>query len=216
MGMKLIVVPLAFLFVFAILASFGLGSDLGVAGGFGVGSSDDGYFDADGHKVCDENFTYTGEWGHLLILEHHDVAATKDIYWCNQTDYLGRPHIFYESENHPLSGANIFEAFENSDGTNEGGWYVFFQITGVMGFVALIFAAMSVGLVVGIKAFGFGISESVVKIIVIGGMFISLWTFLSVVAWGLILSIPIVGPTFYLFLSLLYTLGIGSLIGGGT
>lgn len=218
---KLIVFPLVLLIFLGCLNTLGLHNDMtgdGVQYGgiFAFGAGGNGWWDESGHKVCDVNFTAVGEDGVA-------VRATDGGYaWINNTgtvEWIRDGAMAYDDGLYTSSVGNwwamgqYYTIFNNSSGANTAFFLQGFSIYSSLGILAIVILIIGVALVVGLHFLGSGESETGVMTIIKGGSYLGLWGCFSVVAGGLIGSIPILGALFWLFLTLVYTLGVVSSIG---
>ena len=87
-----------------------------------------------------------------------------------------------------------------------------FSLIGIDGFLALIIGIIALGVLAGIHVLGSGLSDASINIIYKSVFYYVLWGIFSVFAYGIndigISSIPIFGMVIYLFLTIVYSIGI--------
>lgn len=91
------------------------------------------------------------------------------------------------------------------DLTSLSGYFQIDELTGMI--TVLIFIGILVA-IIGIKIFGFGLSEVSVKILSMCIIYGGLWLLFSTVAYNLIVSIELFGWILYIILTILYVIGI--------
>lgn len=162
-------------------------------------ASSGGYFDADGHQVAYANFSAVDDAGTLRFAggPFSQVDHSPHWEWTNATD----SYTVYNTAN----GVNA-QQFGNQ-----------FNLTSSLGIIGLVAVIMAVATIVGLRVLGVGVAEESVSAIIKGSALVTVWLMFSAIAMGLITSIspggfPI-GPMFYFFLTLVYTLGIINQIG---
>lgn len=83
-----------------------------------------------------------------------------------------------------------------------------FSMTDPAGIVAILLIAIAVGIVAGITVLGSGISEYSQSIIFVTTVYLAVWGLLSIGILDLTGQIPVVSNLLWIFLTLLYTLGV--------
>lgn len=191
--MKYIAFPLFFLVFFSLLSQLGLGTQAPFGDGeINVGNlGQTGYFDEDGHQVLNLNFTAVGESGDI---EYHPMglSTTLMMYWKNVT---GTYQLFDDDEASEQSVGG--EVYDSS-----------FSLNSSLGVIGIILAVMVVATVAGIQIVGSGENTFSIGVIVLGGVYLSLWGVFSVLSMALIIQLPIFGVILYFLLTLMYTIGI--------
>lgn len=81
-------------------------------------------------------------------------------------------------------------------------------INEITGSIAIIIALVSIAVVVGLQIFGSGISEQSVRTIIVIIGYASIWGIFSSLSLNLIVSIETFGVLIYLFITILYTIGV--------
>lgn len=81
-------------------------------------------------------------------------------------------------------------------------------IDSITGALAVIIALVGIATVVGIQVLGSGISEQSVKTIIVVIGYASIWGVFSALSLNLIVSIEIFGTIIYLFLTIMYAIGV--------
>lgn len=204
---KMIALPLAILFVLAVLSSLGLGDSTWneFHTSYDIGEQ---LYDSGGHAVCTlGNFSAVegGESGRVV--------------------YKLEPYGFLGSQYHEVArwdnGSIVtFDLFYDTQATRQVMWDDItvgnkqgFQIASALGFIAAVVGLMALAVVVGVKVFGFGTSNGMV--VVMGTAYLGIWGVFSALGFDLIMAMDLLGPVIYLTLTLIYTLGIiGSFQGG--
>lgn len=140
----------------------------------------------------------------LINLNTTSFSGTNQIYLNdNKTDPL---HSTFYDPTH--------ESFTFGATPSETGYTVpAFSIIGIDGLLALIIGMLTLGTVLGIHFLGSGLSDSTINIIYKSVLFYAIWGIFSVFALGTgnigILSIPMqMGTIMYIFLTLIYSIGI--------
>lgn len=182
-----------FLIFFSLLSQFGLGAQTPFGSGeIAIGNIDQaGYYDSDGHQVLNLNFTAVGESG---TIEYHPMglSSTLMMYWKNST--------------------GTYQLFDDTDATEQSlGGEVYdtsFNLNSALGVIGIILAVMVVATVAGITVVGTGENSFSIGVIVLGGVYLSLWGVFSLLALSLMVQIPVFGVVMYFVLTLVYTLGI--------
>lgn len=85
---------------------------------------------------------------------------------------------------------------------------VAFNIDIVAGAIIIIIIVVSVGVIVGIRIWDSGLSDSSVKILTYGSAYIGVWALFSAFAYPLIIAIEIFGTFIYIVLTIMYALGV--------
>lgn len=189
--MKLIIFPLLFLIVFAVLAQSGLGMPTGEVGDKYQVQETGLWYDADGHAVTYANFTKYGEDGHV---EAGSVGGIWMRLWKN------------------VSGS--YQMFNTNTGVNVAyNPQLTFDSFSSLGVIGLISCLIVAGAVIGTKIFGIGLGEESLSLVIKGSFFIVLWASLSVFSMPLIIALPLLGVLFYFFLTVIYGLGVINQVG---
>lgn len=197
--MKLIILPLTFLICFAMLSMLGMGQSLtteGITNYYGAV----GYFDVNNHQVADVNGTYVDEYGRIAYIT--TLGGTTIDVWQNDTSG-------YDSE--AGEGYEVSILDENLENVEASGFT--FEIASSAGLIALVSVLIAFATLAGLKFMGFGLGELAQSAVFKGTAYIAIWGVFSVLALTLITAIPIFGPVFYLFLTILYALGVINQIG---
>lgn len=194
----LIILPLAVLFIIAMVNLSGLG----VAGTLGqttIGGSPDStiYYDSAGVAKCYANGTVIGEAG--VILNGDGNLAQ----WGNETQWWGGYSVYYqlywdESATQPVSYSDVGKGYPASGSIN---------IYSSFGLIAMIIGIMALAGVVGLRIMGSGIAERSASTIIMGTAFIGLWTIFSAISFTIITSFAL-GSILYLALTACYCIGI--------
>jgi hypothetical protein len=103
----------------------------------------------------------------------------------------------------------------SSSATSLGSEYAF-QIDELTGAIAIIVIIVSIATLVGIRVVGSGLSDQSIKTITIGITYIGIWALFSVFSMPLIIMIEVFGTFLYIFLTIMYTIGVVQKITGGT
>lgn len=187
--MKLILFPLVFLVVFAVLGQLGLGtfeteidSDIAVVGD---------WYDQLGHLVCYQNLTAAGEAGTFRTVT--TIGGVTEHQWVNETDEY--PIGQYNGEGALGEASFEFDAF------------------GSVALIALVTFLIAIGTIAGISIFGSGLGDTSISLLVKGTAFLSIWGIFSVMAFGMITAVPLIGVLFYFFLTVLYCVGVVNQVG---
>lgn len=109
------------------------------------------------------------------------------------------------SQSQELIGNQTLNEAESELELEQGSLSLDFNMT--VGLVAVIIGAIALGLI-GINVLGSGLSDFSVKIIWNGIVYYGLWTVFSVLAFNLIIGIPIFGILLWFFLTFFYSLGV--------
>lgn len=88
-----------------------------------------------------------------------------------------------------------------------------FDIATSLGIIAIVAAGIILASIVGTRILGSGVSEESVSAIWKGTLLLSVWGVFSVAALGMITQVVLVGPFFYLFLTIIYCLGVINQVG---
>lgn len=198
--MKLILFPLLFLVLFAFLSQMDIATPTtwNATSTFGRWDTEN-YFDANGHIVSLGNDTAAGEPG---VLDTYFEGALLWNYY--STDYGWR------------NSSGTYPAYNTADGVNSEMPSLSFNFGTSIGMIAIIIAVMALGLVAGIRVLGSGVNTFSVSTLVLGTVFLAIWGVFSILSLPLITLIPLLGPFFYMFLTILYTLGcVGHFSGKG-
>lgn len=84
-----------------------------------------------------------------------------------------------------------------------------------MGALALILALVAVSAVSGVSCLGSGLADPSVRFVMLSVAYGSIWGILSVLAFNLIIAIEVFGAVIYVFLTILYTIGVIQRLAGG-
>ena len=83
-----------------------------------------------------------------------------------------------------------------------------FSIDPIAGMIANIITWTSIALLIGIRAFGSGLSDEAVRIGSLGIIYTAVWTLLSALAIPLIFAIELFGALIYIVLTIAYVIGV--------
>lgn len=144
------------------------------------------WLDQGGHAVCTYNGTALGEAGTLIA----GSGEGDWSYWDNGTTVFGMPVLYNVNQEQRLAEFDFG-----------------FMVTGIFGFLGIIAGIMVMASIIGLRVLGIGISEMSVSTLVKGTAYLSLFLLCSAGSAYSIWEIPYFGSTFYLLLTLLYTLG---------
>lgn len=198
--MKLIIFPLLFLVAFSVMSQLGM-SELGWGENqtmTGYGGTENGFYDSTDHLVAYANRTAAGEDGEITHPITSSSGPWNDIpIWQNVTG----SYNVYTDEGERLLPTQTAITFDM--GTS-------------LGLIAVIVGAIILATIAGLRIMGSGTSDVSVSAILKGTVFISIWAVFSILSLGMITAVPMVGPVFYFFITILYTLGIVNNIGGAT
>lgn len=86
-------------------------------------------------------------------------------------------------------------------------------LLGALGIITAVY--IGVAGVTGISVLGSGLSGDNAKLIVVAFGYLSIWLLLSILAYGLIVSIEIFGGIIYVMLTIAYVIGVGQSLAGG-
>ena len=188
--MKLILFPLVFLVVLSIFSQLGI-ADTPFQGLEGL--DEDGYYDETGYKIMtSDHVPVVSDGGHEGM---KGWSGGFIMAWFNSS---GSYALFTSA----ALGATAAENWRISFSLNEA-----FQVLGlVVGIIAL-------GVVVGLRVLGSGISDESVSAVIKGSAYMSVWAVFSVLAFPLMSSILVFGTILYFFLTVLYCLGTINSIG---
>lgn len=194
--MKLILIPLSFLFVLAIVSAFFMDPSSTPQSFYSAGVLNDGFFASNGTRVCYANLTAvnSADTGHLQLKEGN-ILHEAGWYWISGSTTTRLYNTPYARDD--LSTVNTE-----------------FDIGSTLSFLAIVGVIIAIGTIAGLKVLGSGISDISVSAIMIGGGLVTIWIFLTAIAAPFILEIPVVGVAFYAAISLTYTLGIINQISG--
>lgn len=188
--MKLLLFPLMIMFIVAMLSTAGLGSSLeGEQDIYLLGDASQGYFDSTGHQVAYANQSDYDEAGDIHMMETATASGPWNniVVWDNGTQYP------------------IFDAYgENMIQKDNGS----FNLYTTEGLIAIIAVVAIIGGVVGVFAGDLGASLAFK-----GGVLAAIWGIFSVINLTLITSIPLIGPIFYVGLTVMYAMGIINQVG---
>lgn len=199
--MKLILVPLLFLVGFAFLNQLGMGTDLWSNGGNVWMPSAEvttaGWFDADSHMVLTENQTIPaggepGTMGLYIYVPDAIGESHGDTTWTNSTG----TYPCYQ-----VTGEEVLSPrFTTS-----------FDMATSLGLIGVVVALVVIVSIATNRVFGTG--DFAGSAIFKTSAYITIWSVFSVLSIGLITGIPILGPFFYLFLTIIYALGVVNSVG---
>lgn len=195
--MKLLLLPLAVLFILSILSLTGLGygalpteGELYIDGKPYTGEY---YADSTGRPVCYSNFTVIASEEGLVIWGAGDGGWYVERWsWKNAT---GTYHLTYSDVKQGIGGG--------------------FDIGSSLGLIGIVIGIMALAAFAGIKILGSGVSDVSVSTILVSSAFLALWAIFSVLSMSLIISIPLFGVILYFALTGMYTVGIINRVGGG-
>lgn len=155
----------------------------------------EGWYDVNGHMVAYINLTVTNsaENGRFQLVPSPSNTAGPYRY-INSTD--------------------SYATYDQNNGTMSTDlWQGGFSLTSAIGLMAIIGAVMAIGVIAGIHFFGTGLADESVSLIIKGSALVTVWLVFSAISLALITSIPLLGPIFYFFLTIVYTLGIINQVG---
>lgn len=180
------------MFLLVMLSTAGLGQSLeGDVNLYYIGDPTGGFFDDSGHIVAYTNKTAYDEAGHLEVMTAAGNWGELDtrLKWDNGTGtlYVVRDY----------TGSTILQ--------KHGGTFNFYSTDGM---IAIIATVAIIGGVVSIFAGEIGASLAFK-----GGILIAIWAIFSLIAMNLITQVPLIGPIFYLGLTVMYAMGIINQVG---
>ena len=85
-------------------------------------------------------------------------------------------------------------------------------INDITGALAIIIVLVAIAILVGFNVLGSGISDEAAKIVILIIGYGSVWGFFSILAINLIIAIEIFGWSIYIFLTIMYAIGVLSKI----
>ncbi len=88
-------------------------------------------------------------------------------------------------------------------------------VDSLTGALTIIIILVALALVVGIQVLGSGLNDTTVKTIIVITGYASVWGIFSVLSINLIISIQIFGTLIYLFLTIIYVIGVVDKLGSG-
>lgn len=91
----------------------------------------------------------------------------------------------------------------------------FVNIDPIVGMIDNIIIWCSIALLIGIQAFGSGLSDEAVRIGSLSIIYTAIWTLLSTLAIPLLFAIELFGALIYVTLTIAYTVGVIQKIAGG-
>lgn len=220
--MKLIVFPLIFLIIMAVMGQIGFG-EVGFEGSGVQQFMNAATFNATeaGYWLINEGRLVLDRWGNRVAEFGQQWGEGSLSYWLNttnayDTNYFNNVDPWSQDESYPLLWLNDNEEFDGSHYTRGQAGLGFIDIgTSTWGVIALITALIILAGIAGLKVFGSGISDISVGTIVKGTGFMALWAIFSVVAYPLITGVEIFGVILYLILTSCYAIGILGQVGGG-
>lgn len=162
----------------------------------GYSGAANGWFDADDHLVAYPNGSYAGEYGNITYpITAGSTGPWNTIpIWKNAS---GSYNVFDDT------GERMMPDQANIE----------FDIATSLGLIALVAAGIILATVVGTRILGSGVSEESVSAIWKGTLLLTVWGVFSVLSMTMITSIALLGPFFYLFLTIVYCLGVINQVG---
>lgn len=198
--MKLLIFPLIFLIAFSMLSWAGIGKvELTVDNTLeGFSGAANGWFDSTDHLVMYPNGTVVDatEGGRLSF----PITAGSAGPWNTIPLYTNSSGTY-----------NVFDA--TGERMMPDQQTIEFDIASSLGLVALIAAGIILAAVVGTRILGSGVSEESVSAIWKGTLLLAVWSVFSVLSMSMITAATILGPFFYLFLTIIYCLGVINQVG---
>lgn len=190
--MKLLLFPLFIMFLVSMLSTSGLGSSMQSTHNiYLLGDPTQGYFDSNGHMVAYANKTAYDDTGTLKVVTAPGNWGELDtrLKWDNGTGTL---YVVTD-----YTGSTILQ--------KHGGTFELFSNEGLIAIIAVVGV---IGGVVSIFAGDLGASLAFK-----GGVLVAIWGVFSVINLTLITAVPLVGPVFYLGLTVMYAMGIINQVG---
>jgi len=83
-----------------------------------------------------------------------------------------------------------------------------FGINEITGAIAIIIIIIYLAVLLGIQIFGSGISEHSVRVVITLTSYLAIWGVFSVLSYNLIISIEIFGTLIYIFLTIMFVIGV--------
>lgn len=162
----------------------------------GYSGAVNGWYDSNDHLVAYGNGTYAGEYGNITTpITPGSTGPWNTIpIWKNASG----SYNVYDS-----TGQRMLPNQLNTQ----------FDIATSLGLIALIAAGIILAAVVGTRILGSGVSEESVSAVWKGTMLLTVWGIFSVLSMGMITQIALLGPFFYLFLTIIYCLGVINQVG---
>lgn len=200
--MKYLIFPLLVIIFTSILSMLGLGSSTlqDTQYIYLQGDASSGFYDSTDHMVAYANRSAYDETG--TITKVYQAGQNQGpwsmlLYWVNST---GTYNIF----------DNTGERFMEKDTAQ-------FDILTPDGLLAIIAVAIVGGGIGFVALTFFGGSDVSVAMVVFGTILLGMWGIFSLISYGLIASIPLMGGIFWFILTLIYSLGILQMVrGNGT
>lgn len=90
------------------------------------------------------------------------------------------------------------------------------DVSALAGIIALIIVITVLVGVIGLQVVGSGLNSESVRVIFLGTVYTSLWTFLSFLSAGLIIGIQVFGALIYMVLTIVYVIGVIRHLGGSS
>lgn len=190
--MKLLLFPLFIMFILAMLSTAGLGQSLeGDQTVYTLGDTSAGFYDTTGHMVAYANQTPYDDAGDLKL---YNAAGQNSGPWSNIVHWINATGNYIVQD---AWGETLMEKDNGSFNlyTVEG-LIAIIAVIGVIGGVTSVFA----GEIGGSLAFKCGVLGAV-------------WAVFSFISMTLITAIPLIGPIFYLGLTVMYAMGIINQVG---
>lgn len=187
----------------ALLGQMGLGASWNTSGTMVYNPNlDEGWYDADNHQVVLGNGSFAGENGTMGL--HLDIPdgigeSRGNVTWTNATG----SYVCYQVTGEQATQAN---------------WGFNFSLGTSLGFIALVVGIIVFAGIIGTKVLGStagGGNDTSSAMILKGTFFLGLWGILSALAITLITAVDVLGPIFYIILTLLYCVGIVGQVGNG-
>lgn len=180
------------MFIVSMMSTMGLGATLvDEQNLYYIGDPTGGYFDSTGHLVQYQNKTNYDDVGVLKIVTGAGNWGELDtrLKWDNGTGTL---YVVTD-----YTGSTILQKHGGS-----------FNLYSTDGLIAVIAAVAIIGGVVSVFAGDLGASLAFK-----GGVLVAIWAIFSLINMTLITAVPLIGPIFYLGLTVMYAMGIINQVG---
>lgn len=189
---KLLIFPLLFLIVFTFLGAIGLSSETwDSTHDFSYGA-DAGWYDADGTLVAYENYTYAvADGGHIAY-----VGGVP--YWQNST------------------GSFLIYPNDSASTTQSNGFTYEVDLSTTIGLIAVVSGGILLAGFIGTRILGSTIgggNDESASAIWKGTVLLVVWSIFSITGLNMITGVPLFGPFFYMFLTIIYCLGVINQVG---
>lgn len=161
-------------------------------------SAANGYYDGNDHLVAYANGSYSGEYG---VINHPITAGSagpwNDIpLWDNGTQY----NVYTDTGERMLPEQQTIE----------------FNLASSLGLIAIVAGGIVLAGFIGTRILGStagGGNDESASAIWKGTVLLTIWGIFSVTALGMITQVPYLGPFFYMFLTVIYCLGVINQVG---